>query len=60
MPLTLAEAWDGSSGSIQPTVNPAGFSGLSAVACRSAGACTAVGYRQDSSGKTQTLAEAEP
>lgn len=60
MPLTLAEAWDGTSWSIQPTVNPAGFSELSGVACRSAGVCTAVGFVTKPSGKTQTLAEAEP
>jgi hypothetical protein len=65
--LTLAEAWDGSSWSIQPTANPAGAdeSNLSGVACRSAGACTAVGFAIKHVGnlggnKTQTLAEAEP
>src|SRR5262249_44337171 len=67
VPRTLAEAWDGSSWSVQPTANPAGAdeSALSAVICRSAGACSAVGYRIQHVGnlggeKIQTLAEAEP
>jgi len=42
---TLAEAWNGTRWRIQATPNPAGAtsSGLSAVSCSSAGACTAVG-----------------
>jgi hypothetical protein len=57
--LTLAEAWDGTSWTVQPTANPAGAgeSALLGVACRSAGVCTAVGYRGN---PLQTLAEAEP
>ena len=44
--LTLAEAWNGTSWSVQPTPNPAGGTfggGLSAVSCTSATACVAVG-----------------
>jgi hypothetical protein len=43
--LTLAERWNGSSWTIQPTLNPAGSpsSILSAVACPAADTCTAVG-----------------
>ena len=49
--LTLAERWNGTRWSIQPTPNPAGSSGsfLNGVSCASTTACTAVGsynYRQ--------------
>lgn len=57
---TLAERWNGNKWRIQPTPNPAGVPGslLSAVACTSASACTAVGFTTDSSGNpTKTLAE---
>ncbi|MDQ6805931.1 MAG: hypothetical protein M3065_13410, partial [Actinomycetota bacterium] len=51
---TLAEAWDGTTWTLQPTPNPAGSSGwLSGVSCTSATACTAAGF---SSGPV-TLAE---
>lgn len=42
---TLAERWNGSGWSIQPTPNPAGVQGvrLEGVACTSPSACTAVG-----------------
>ena len=42
---TLAERWDGTRWSIQPTPNPAGVQGvrLEGVACTSPSACTAVG-----------------
>ena len=44
---TLAEAWNGTTWSIQPTPNPAGTSEgldlLAGVSCRSAASCTAVG-----------------
>jgi len=42
---TLAERWNGSRWSIQPTPNPAGVPGvrLAGVACTSPSACTAVG-----------------
>ena len=44
--VTLAEAWNGTSWSIQTTPNPSGAqaSELNNVACTSASACTAVGY----------------
>jgi hypothetical protein len=42
---TLAERWNGTRWSIQPTPNPAGVQGvrLEGVACTSPSACTAVG-----------------
>src|SRR5215468_878468 len=41
---TLAERWDGTRWTIQPTPNPSqGGGGLSGVSCTSAAACTAVG-----------------
>jgi hypothetical protein len=45
-PVTLAEVWDGTSWSIQATPTPAGAenSGLWAVSCSAANACTAVGF----------------
>jgi hypothetical protein len=44
--LTLAEVWNGTSWKVQATPDPAGAFGsyLTAVACSSATACTAVGY----------------
>jgi len=44
-PLTLAEAWNGTTWSIQATPNPdaTGRNGLASVSCTSAKACTAVG-----------------
>jgi hypothetical protein len=57
--VTLAEAWDGTSWTIQPTPNPAGatFSGLFGVSCTSASACTAVGHYINSARALATLAE---
>jgi hypothetical protein len=58
--LTLAESWNGSSWSVQPTPNPTGSEGptLHGVWCQSASSCTAVGYYYSSgSGATLTLAE---
>jgi hypothetical protein len=57
--VTLAEAWNGTSWSIQTTPNPSGAeaSVLSAVACTSVSACTAVGDYTDSSGTQDTLAD---
>jgi hypothetical protein len=58
--LTLAERWNGSSWTIQPTPNPAGAtqSVLSGVSCTAATSCTAVGYYATSSGGDDlTLAE---
>ena len=56
--VTLAERWNGTTWSIQPTPNPAGasFTFLYAVSCTSARACTAVG---DSSNGTTTVTLAE-
>jgi hypothetical protein len=56
---TLAEAWNGTSWSIQATPNPTGAEGsiLAGVSCTSANACTAVGDYADSSGIQDTLAE---
>jgi hypothetical protein len=44
--VTLAERWDGTNWTIQPTPSPSGGgdSFLSGVSCTSATACTAVGY----------------
>jgi hypothetical protein len=57
--VTLAEAWNGTSWTIQPTPNPsgAGFSTLAGVSCFTAFACTAVGSSYDGSNFV-TLAEA--
>ena len=46
--LTLAERWNGTKWSVQPTPNPGGVmaSLLLGVSCASASACTAVGYAQ--------------
>ena len=58
--VTLAEAWNGKSWSIQTTPTPAGATGglLSSVSCTAADVCTAVGYYVNSSGDRVTLAEA--
>jgi len=55
----LAERWDGTDWTIQPTPAPSGvpFSGLDGVSCTSATACTAVGDSANSDGTTVTLAE---
>ncbi len=58
--LTLAEAWNGTSWSVESTPNPAGTTNaqLNAVSCSSSSACTAVGYYyQNATGATLTLAE---
>jgi len=57
--LSLAEAWNGKSWSIQPTPQPAGSIGsdLLGVSCTSATACTAVGAYGSSAGTTLRLAE---
>jgi hypothetical protein len=56
---TLAEAWNGSAWSVQPTPDAPGarLNSLAAVSC-TATACTAVGSDSASLGSTQTLAEA--
>jgi len=57
--VTLAEAWNGKTWTIEPTPNPNGAteSSLTGVSCASATACTAVGY-DNSPGYDVTLAEA--
>jgi hypothetical protein len=57
---TLAEAWNGSTWTIQTTPNPstAAATVLTGVSCPSASACTGSGYYDTSSGDTLTLAEA--
>ena len=60
--LTLAEGWNGTAWSIQPTPDPADagtFPGsvLSAVSCSSAAACMAVGNYTNTAGNVVTLAE---
>jgi hypothetical protein len=52
-PRALVERWDGSSWSIQMPPSPPGVleSGLSAVSCASATACTAIGSINDSAGQ---------
>ncbi len=57
--VTLAEAWNGSSWSIQTTPNPTGatFSILTGVSCTTTTACTAVGYFKNGKGIEVPLAE---
>lgn len=60
--LTLAEGWNGTAWSIQPTPDPAdadSFPGsvLSAISCSSAAACMAVGNYTNTAGNVVTLAE---
>jgi hypothetical protein len=57
--VTLAEAWDGTTWSIQTTPAPSGEEDyLQRVSCAKANACTAVGYSLSSSGVGTALAEA--
>jgi hypothetical protein len=58
---TLAEGWNGTKWSIQPTPNPAGsiYTGLQAVSCPAPSACIAVGsYLDHPNRPTFALAEA--
>ena len=58
--VSLAEAWNGSTWSVEPTPNPAGGSNitLTGIACGSAGACLAVGgYFSSSNNGELPLAE---
>jgi hypothetical protein len=57
--VTLAEAWNGTTWTIQTTPNPTGAidSELDGVSCISATACTAVGNSTDGAGTATTLAE---
>ena len=52
----LAEQWNGTSWTIQPTPDPGSFDTLSAVSCRSAQACTALGAYNSDSAESLTLA----
>src|SRR6516165_8261818 len=56
---TLAERWNGSTWSIQPTPNPPGAapSNLNAASCVSRSACIAVGSTSNSRGTSLTLAQ---
>jgi hypothetical protein len=54
---TLAERWNGTAWTIQPTVSPGRDARLSAVACASSQACTAVGHYTNSVFNEVTLAE---
>jgi hypothetical protein len=56
---TLAEAWNGTKWSVEPTANPtlSKRSSLSSVSCTSPTACTAVGSYDNSTGTQLTLAE---
>jgi hypothetical protein len=56
---TLAEAWNGTSWSIQDTPNPAATSNaLDGVSCVTADSCVAVGSAPDPGGYSATLVEA--
>jgi hypothetical protein len=58
-PATLAERWNGSTWSIQPTPSPRGAaaSELNAASCVSRSACIAVGITSNSRGTPLTLAQ---
>jgi hypothetical protein len=55
----LAEAWNGTRWSIQPTPSPAGAkdSGFAAVSCATTTTCTAVGSFDDAVGRQRVLVE---
>jgi hypothetical protein len=53
---TLAERWNGTTWTVQPTPSLANSS-LRSVSCSSDTACTAVGYYKDAGAVTRTLAE---
>ncbi len=57
--VTLAERWNGTSWTIQPTPNPAGAqaSYLNGVSCTSATSCTAAGIYSQPAGTRSTLVE---
>jgi hypothetical protein len=56
--VSLAERWNGTGWSIQPTGDPTQDSELNGVSCSSATACTAVGDYTNLAGSDVTLAEA--
>ena len=55
--LTLAEVWNGSTWTIQPTPNPGSYGNLAAVSCVTATSCTAVGWQGPSFVPKHALAE---
>ncbi len=55
--FTLAEMRNGSTWTVQASMNPAGSSVLTAVSCGSAGSCTAVGYNLRNAVREFMLAE---
>ena len=56
--LTLAERWNGTSWTIEPTPSPSTVDNLlNAVSCASATECTAAGEYENASGQTVSLAE---
>ena len=59
--MTLAEAWDGTSWSIQDTPDPdkAPVSVFSGVSCTASDTCTAIGFHTKPTGTGATLAEGE-
>ncbi len=54
--VTLAERWDGTSWTVQPTPSPGQNDNLTSVSCTSDIACTAAGY-ENNAGTQVTLAE---
>jgi hypothetical protein len=56
---TLAESWNGSTWSVQATPNPPGSSATEFLAdsCGVSGPCDAVGFSQDTMGRSHTLVE---
>jgi hypothetical protein len=57
--LTLAERWDGTGWTIEPSPNPVGaeVASFDDVSCSSPTACTAVGFWTDGTGASHPLAE---
>jgi hypothetical protein len=53
----LAEQWNGTTWTVQPSQNPPGSAVLTGVSCGSATSCTAVGYNLRQGGTELTLAE---
>lgn len=57
--VTLAEAWNGATWTVQPTPNPTGSeqASLAGVSCATANTCQAVGDFRNSTGRVRALAE---
>ena len=58
--VTVAQGWNGTAWTFQPTPDPApgaAKSGLSGISCRAAGACEAVGNYRNSLGSSLALAQ---